>query len=237
MMPGFGVLYWFESIFLLFFVIYLFRNKLNKNNIWLVAWLLLAPIPAALSIGPGFAANRAAIMMPAIHIASALGAAYAYGLIKKYVSFRTAFAAFLLTLLISSLFFLEEYFYQQHVDGAPAMFYGVKEAMQLLDPSSSNIIVSKRLSEPHMFVAFYQKIDPVEFQKASQDWKFKDAGFNWVDQLPEYSLGKYAFKNVHLVSSMELEGAYLLVPEEYKEGVNATVINYPSGEPAYYVVK
>src|SRR4030042_2088439 len=72
MIPGRGVLYWFELPSLLMFLVYAIKNSKSNLVRLIIFWILVSPIPAALSIGPGYAANRAVISLPAIQIALSL---------------------------------------------------------------------------------------------------------------------------------------------------------------------
>jgi hypothetical protein len=45
-------------------------------------------------------------------------------------------------------------------------------------------------------IAFFKKWEPLDFQGKSKNWlEYQKAGFYFVDQLPEYNLGKYVFRN------------------------------------------
>ena len=109
MMPGFGVLYIVESIFILFAFITLVKKKDWGVFKLLILWLVLAPIPAALAKGGGFAANRSAIMMPAIQIISA------YGLLAILENYKKVKVLVFIVLAISFIFFAESYLFHSPI--------------------------------------------------------------------------------------------------------------------------
>lgn len=231
MVPGEGVLYLFEIISCAMAFVYVISKKL-KFPLWLIVWILISPIPAALSIGPGMAANRAAIMMPAVQIVSGYGL---YLIYKKYPQIVTALIA------TSFLFFMENYWFWQPAKQAKAMIYGAREVVTEVEKISdqySQIILTKELSEPHIFVAFYGRVDPFEFQSASRNWNFEERDLNWVDQLPRYSLGKYTFKTIDWSADIELPRTLIITtPENIPTGLNVVhTIYYPNGKEAYVMV-
>ena len=83
MVAGHGVLYLIEIIFVISFLAGLAKNKWSNETMLIVLWILLSIVPAALTKGPGYAANRAAVIMPALQIASAVGAITLLGWINK----------------------------------------------------------------------------------------------------------------------------------------------------------
>jgi len=240
MTPGFGVLYWFESFFLIAYLLRLFTTRLVKSDWIILIWVILAPIPAALSIGPGYAANRAVIMLPALHIASAIGGLYVYEKLKEYLSKKFIYIAFALVTVFSFSFFFEEYVYQQPIDGGQQMMYGVRDTISNIKNTDGQILITRRLSEPHIFVAFYNKIDPPIYQNSSVNWDFENHGFNWVDQLPEYSLDRYTFHNIDLNSENNSGfAAMVMTRDEYREEIvpQAKAITNQSGDAIFYVAE
>lgn len=252
MIPGMGVLYWFEWILFVGFVASLIRplrgNPLKgeqKGVFLIVAWILMAPIPAALAIGPGYAGNRSVIMLPAIQILLALGFYFWYQLAKKY-NYQKIFLVFATFIyLVSFRNFLISYTKDQPQKYAEAMLYGRREMVQYLldngyDLMSSAVVIDKRLSEPQMHIAFYMKIDPAQFQIWTRQWQtYREKKVNFIDQLDEYRMGKYLFTTNFKEKKDRFGEKDLLVgkPEEFEENtVPLHTIKYPNGEDAIYFV-
>lgn len=239
MAPGIGLLYTLELLFLLSFLVYIVVNKLYKSPAigLIVVFLLIAPIPAAFSTGPGMAANRAAVMMPWIQILSAIGIAAAL----KFFRNKYALPVILVYFVVSFVFFLEKYFVDAPRQNSRFMGYGWRQAsvyLNKMEGSFDRIVVSKSFSEPQMFVAFYMRVAPEFFQDESSDWlRYEKEGLKFVDQLGEYHLGKFVFRRINPGSDMKIP-AMLLVgkPEDFPGIVPDYVINYPDGEKAIYFV-
>ncbi len=241
MIPGRGVLYLFEIPFL-FAVIIRFKSDWGKQSIKLIAiWILLAPLAAALTKGPGYAANRTAIMMPAIQILSAYGAILSYDYLRKNIFKSSLFLNSMFAVIISIFLFgfIEDYFYHAPIHQAQSMLYGRGDAIKEvknLESGYEKVVISRQLSEPQMYLAFYTKWDPSDFQKESQNWLgYQNQEHPFVDQLGEYSLGKYVFKNIDYNSAQK---GVLLVgrASEFPEKISTLkTIYYPDNTQAIYI--
>ena len=236
MIPGLGVLYVFEIIFLISFLVNLKKNLISKYIYLIIFWFLISPIPAALTSGPSYSANRAAIMMPSVQILIAMGILSlkaGYSKFKNYAVFGLYGFMF--------LSYLFNYIYIAPFKWGDKMLEGNLEMAEFVSKNSdlySEIVIDRRLSEPHIFIAFVQKTDPNYYQKQTKNWNYKKQGLTWVDQMPSYNLGKYSFKNVHLNEYVENKSALLVGrPEFFSNTIEPLkVIKYPSGQDAIYIV-
>jgi len=238
MLPGRGVLYLTEALFILgfFWMLVLKRSKIPS---WLIFWLLVSPIPAALSIGPGYAANRATIMMPAIQIIASLGLIFLLTKFTRYKKFLILTFSFLL--IFEFVFFGEDYFIQQPAQRSKDMIYGaleVSDYLESVEDQYDHIIISKSISEAHIFIAFTKKMDPTLYQKEAKNWDFDKQGLKWVDQMPIYSLGKYTFKSLDWKNDSRIPGILAVGrPEEFPENtVPEKKIYYPNNKEAFWIV-
>ena len=245
MIPGRGVLYLFELPFLVFAFMSL-AKKWDKRFSPILAWILLAPIPAALSLGVGYHANRVAVMMPAIQTLSAYGGILLWERVKEGLEGRISHIVQLLYCLIvilSFLAFLKTYFFIAPKITAPVVAYGWKETMAYLagiEDDYQKIIVSRKFSEPQAFVAFYKKWEPEDFQKQTKDWlRYEKESLKFVDQLGKYNLGKYEFRNIDFSKDKDLRKTLLVgKPEEFPADTSVQkMIVYPDGERAFWIVE
>ena len=220
MMPGTGVLNFVEFIGLLVGLFYLFLSNVLKTRykLLILFWLLVSAVPASLATGPGYAANRAVAMVPVIQIISAIGICY---LIKnrKVVGFVLIGLGFL-----SFSLFAEKYLFLSPQLSANGMLSGNLEIAKYLETKNDfeKIVVSKTLSEPHIYIAFAMKTNPKDYQEATKYWNFEDLNLKWVDQMPEYRLGKYVFKKVNASDSENFNTFIVGRPDEFKEASKFT---------------
>ena len=236
-----GVLYWFELPLMLYFVYWLFKHRLGKSVAVVLLWFLVSPIPASLAIAPGFAANRAVVMLPSIYLFLAIGA---YEMSK----FRISLSSFklnqqyfvLLYIVLSGIFvvsFLENYFFVAPSKIAKDMLSGNLESLKYVSGYDGQIVVSRRLSEPHIYVAFANKTDPKDYQVNVESWDYKERGLGWVDQMGEYRLGNYLFKNIHYEEWKGKDVILIGKPEEFPESIiPIKKFATPGGEDLIYIV-
>lgn len=241
MVPGIGTFFLFEALTLGAFVVAWSRKDIKINKIILI-WMLLAPIPAALSIGPGRAANRAMIAVPVMQILSACGAVYLFNVaIKTKIKKTIVYVMFAIVTSVSLIGFVENYVVLQKYSFSADMVWGASDVFKYLSPREelyAQIVVTKKISEPHIFAAFYSKMSPLEYQRNAQLWNFEAQGFAWVDQMQNYRLGKYVFKNIDWVADLQLPNTLIVAaPQEVPDGTNAIkTVYYPNGKIAYLII-
>lgn len=245
MIPGMGVLYLPEALFILSGFYLFIRQRLDKVYPYnmIVLAILMAPVPAALAKGPGLAANRAAIMMPYLQIFSALGAVVLWEKLGTIVGRLSATIIVFLIVGASLVSAIERYVYHGPVTTAPQMSYGWQAAADYLknhETAYGKVIVSRSFSEPQMFVAFFMKLSPSYVQEQSRDWlRYETEGLKFVDQLGEYSLGKFTFRRINYLSDADKKGVLLMGREE-ELPVDKNLlkeIDYPDGRPAIRISK
>ena len=203
----------------------------------------MAPIPAALTKGIR-AANRAAVMMPWIQLFSAWA-------LKKMVDglwlmakkYRTVF--YISICLYFYMSFFEDYFVQSPRKIAKPMLYGRCEALREVKNvdvliHANQIIISRKLSEPQAYVMFCLKYPPQLAQQETTSWlEYEKENLSFLDQLGEYQLGKFVFREINWASDSKLENTVLIgLPQEFPPGVKFNkVIFYPDDKPAIGIYK
>ena len=245
MVPGRGVLYLFEIIPIAAFLYSVIRKESFKGANFLLVWILLSPTLAALTKGLGYSGTRAAIMMPAIQILSAYGLVYLFDCLRgSLAGFRKLFIYSLaVVLLISVVSFLEDYYFHAPARSAKSMSYGMKQTINYINDVESKydrILISRSLSVPHIWISFFNKIDPKVVQKAAKNWiRYEKEGLVSVDQLDEYQLGKYIFGDIYYDERKDQKNTLFIGrPEDFSVSARPSkIIYYPNGEPAYLVAE
>lgn len=243
MIPGVGTVYLVEALLFLGLIPLLVNEKKLRRPILLViVWLLISPLPAALATGVGYSANRAEMMVVPLAILSSFGL---LGLLKFFKGKMTiAFLIILSAWTVYSVYFaFGEYFGRSELMAAQGMLYGRRDAVHFAlqnQDSFTQIVLSRKLSEPQIYVAFYGKVNPTTFQEATADWgRYKLEKLSFLDQLGEYKLGKFLFKAIEYKSDSLTSSTLLLgLPDEFPKNADILkTINYPNGEPDILVSK
>lgn len=232
MLPGTGVVYATELVFLPLGLLLLLK-KYRSKLIWpLLTLALLSPIPAALTKGAGFAGNRAAPLLLPLVIVSSLGIEFLY---QKSKNRLIPVLLITLHMLLAGSYFS---YYQKTIPNlsAHAMGYGWSKAVETIfsqSDSYSEVRISRSLSEPHIYIAFYALLDPVDYQKSSVDWSsFESRGFKFLDQYDGYWLGNLRFGDLNFDKPVNFPVLYVGRPEDFPESTPFQVISsYPDGKP------
>lgn len=237
MMPGRGVMYMFELTFIISYLTILIKTK-SKSLVFVGLLLLIAPVPAILAKSMGNAANRVAPMLPALVLMVAIGIDSLLENYNKY--FQHLLLLICVVYFVGVAFLAEDYFYHAPKLNAPAMSFGWNELMPRLSGLSRDydeVYISRSLSEPQIFLAFYSRMDPAYYQKQAIAWKdFDQKGFKFLDQYDGYKLGKYRIGNLDFGlargQNTLLVGRPGDIPESMKYHFQ---IFYPNGQVAVQV--
>ena len=100
----------------------------------------------------------------------------------------------------------------------------------------SQIRVSRALSEPHIYIAFYMQIPPKDYQQASRLWTdFNQKGYLFLDQYDGYTLGKFRFGNIYPQDPVQVPTLYIGRPSDFGSTISPLLsIKFPDGQPAIY---
>lgn len=208
--PFTSLMYLFELIFVSAFFL-LAAKRYEKKYLYVLIWLLLAPVAAALTTEGN--ANRAITFLPLISIVSAIGLVRGIRFAEERLKIRRRFPGytFAALLLISLSGFVYQYSVHLPFRSIPSLRDGYKEIFReatAKEDSYKKIVFTHAFTEPQIFVAFYGKMDPRIFQQASQNWlRYEKEGKRYVDQLGSYSLGKYEFRDLFWNDERLHEGA------------------------------
>lgn len=231
MIPGYGVLGLIPGIGFILSLIILIQKKspeCKKSLFLLLFTIMVPPLIAAVAKGQ-YSANRVSLMMPFIQIFSAFGLITFISQIKHYQKVFYIFTFCLFT--VTTVIFLQRYFFQGNQILAEGMLYGHQQANEYLQNiPSDHIIYSRKLSEPQAYVNFFNQINPNIVQSESINWsKYQQEGLSFLDQLGEYKLGKFVFREINIPSDSQLPNTLIIGrPEEFRDVKPDHIIYYPS---------
>ncbi len=153
-LPGWGQFYWLLLPFLILGILYFPKVQNSRFKILVTSWLLIAPIPAALTVGGGDQATRLFLMLPPLIILTALGI---YKLKNKILLFTVYLLLF--TFLI---FFFHNYFVHYPKETYQNWHYGYQEAMTWLNanPTKGRIIINNSREPALIRYLFWNKVHP-----------------------------------------------------------------------------
>ncbi|MFC1625078.1 ArnT family glycosyltransferase [Patescibacteria group bacterium] len=162
--PSSGVLTLADSILLILGFVTLFKRKLEKNNIFVILWLIFACLPAILSKDQVHAVRSLNMSIPLVMILS-LGLDYLFDMKFKFK--KLIQVLFTGLYLISYIFFLDSYFVHLPAHNSKYWEYGYKQIVKTVSPIQDEykmVRIQQSYAQPYIYFLFYQQYDPSKYQ-------------------------------------------------------------------------
>lgn len=212
-----GMLYLLDAPLLLLGILLLYKHK-HKTWVYLIAYLLLAPIPTSL-VGRAYGL-RSLAMLPIPQIFAAYSVVYLYTHSGSQIFKKLLFlGGFILYFVSISNWFLR-YAYQYPSYGRYWYDAPMQDAVTFaksLENDYNHIIISQSYGEVSMYYAFFNRIDPSTYRQAKQNRVT-------LDGVPMIQLGKYYFGDIRPtgpIENMQIPYNSLIIVQplfEYGEG-------------------
>jgi len=227
-----GNLYLIQFPFLILGIYYLFSKK-RWELVPLLFWLILAPLPAAITSATPHALRSLPMVIP-LTIFSAYGAVSLVELIKKTfpnksIWLYSSMAIWFLILSIEVTRYLFIYYYDYPRDSSQYWQYGYREMISYVATNKdkyAHVYMTRDQGRPSIYYWFYTQTDPQEVQTLNQKVP-KDQGeylaFNQIDfSLPE-------------IEKMQKPALIIASRENSQLGRPLKKINYLNGETAFVI--
>ena len=246
----FGELLWVTTPFLILGFVSLVKNINKKENKLIMAWLLLSPLPSALTSDGAMHATRLILMLPPLIIISALGVTYLLTVLKNKKIFHYLF---IIALIFNLTAYVHRYSAHYKYESARHWQDGYQQIFGQLIPhiETANRIFINNTYEPSILkFAFFSQYTPKEFQ---QNFITDISQENVVNGFNGFKLGdKYYFGRISdIVSFNDLllpNDIYLAVQGKEVPGdwdwskeppENLKILNYTKdvfNNPLFYLV-
>ena len=200
--PDMGEMYLFDILFLVVGVAAIAHNysQASKAYMLILAWLLIAPIPSALTFEAPSALRAQNIIIPLI-IISSIGC---YQILKWISDKKDIFHTVLFILLALAVtwnFARYEHMYWNHMakEYPYSSQYGLPELVSYVSSQESryqNVFVTNRYDQPYILFLFYMKYPPQKFQFNHVLTTRDDFGFSTVAGFGKYNFGPIDFNTM-----------------------------------------
>lgn len=238
---GFGIINPLDLLLLyLGLVLLIVRyQRLDQDHQFLLYWLLLAPLPAAVTRDP-YQVVRATTMLPVVYLVVAYGLSQIVGSLKNWPKNAKLVlgAIFSITYLIWFGLYVRNWLSVYNDKYSQAWQYGYKQAITYVKENYTNyehIVFTKKYGEPHEFVLFFNAYDPTNYRKDAKLVRYGKSNWFWVD-----SFDKYLFINDWEIKakSTDFKNTLLITsPGNYNSrGKLLKIINFLDGTPAFAIV-
>lgn len=235
--PGYGLLHLWLLPLIVFAFYRLFVTK-EKNLPLLLFWLFLAIIPAAIT-KEGYRPNRVGSLLAFWEIIAAYGLVELFSKVRKpWVWWGAGIFIF-----ISLVAYLNLYFFIAPAKYPSALSFGYRDLMAKVRTRAAKYqqIIFDRGSQAQIFVAFYNRVDPGEYQRAAASWwpQIEARHLLFLDMLDPYSLGKYTFKSFDASTDLVPGNLIVIRAEKMNHSLTPYIldsVDYPDRTPAFYLL-
>jgi hypothetical protein len=182
-----GQLYVFELLTISVGAYYLIKDNKKKYTV-LFLWLVLYPIPAALTAPKH--AIRSIIGAPLFVILSSYGIYVLANKCKAKTSRLSLFIGGSMVIVFSLLIYCKYYFVDYPKYYTIGWLYGMREAISYAEKSEyQRIIISKNVDFQYIFVLFYTKYPPSLYHNEPHLDLNPDTWNDWEDSIGKYRIG------------------------------------------------
>jgi len=237
-----GTFYKIDGLFLAIGLIFLLVRMIGKREkyvIFLIAWAIIAPLPAAATSSFAHAA-RAMFMTISWHLIVAYGVYGVVILLRRKLLIGIFLVLIFLLMALSLGRYIKYYFEEYPEKYAIEWQYGMKQIVEdiIKNPDYYKVYVDKERHQPYIFFLFYLKYPLPDFLATVKYDKTESKSYNTVLSFDRYQFGGWNWIESYPASRI----VYVLEPSKYTglRFINdfsvAKLIKYPNGENAFYVL-
>ncbi len=214
----------------------LFKKIKNKEVAFVLFWLFLAPIPAAITRDSVHGVRALNLIIPLVVV---LG--FGLSFLIKY--FKLIFIFIIVPVyLYSILVYINSYYVQNSFVNAKNYFYGYREVVKELDAVDENkaIVFDQSFDQPYIFFLFYQRIEPSIYQEQVDFSEGISGDVGLVNKLNNVLFRPITWENDKELKNTLIIGKAVKFPLEEVENIevyNLKKIKYPNGDDAFYIVE
>ncbi len=174
--PYQGMLLLTDLLLIVFGVFAFLKDKISKEKLFFILWLILAPLPAVLSRDQVHAVRSFNMVVPLIII-------LAFGLfefsrwLNSHVARWLVFPILFTFYFLPFTYFLDAYFVHLPKHDSILWEYGYKQVVETvasIKDNYKNVKVQQSFAQPYIYFLFYEKYDPVKYQAQA---KLSDSGY------------------------------------------------------------
>lgn len=253
--PGFGLIYPISLPFFYIGLVLLIRRSLtDKNYKLLLLWLILSPIPASLT-NERFAVLRATTMLPIPEILISVGFLWLIDKMSDKAKSIVSIIYIMVVLVFSQSYFIN-YFTKYRTNYSWSWQYGYKEVVNYVKDNYDfydKVIVSKKYAEPHEYLLFYLKYDPLKYLNDSAKVAYDQSNWYWVDKFdkfffindwqvrlnpPEISSIQSSFvtESGEMIDCQNVKCMLVTSPDNFPPGwIKLKTINFLDNRPAFEI--
>lgn len=232
--PGIGLLHLFDFVWLIIGFIYL-GKFFNRSSFLLLGLLLIAPLPASLTLSE-YSTFRSLFMIIPLSAIIGLGLSYLLS------SSRLLFLVFLPFYLYSVIFSLDIFYNHAPAHMSEGYNYGYQQAIDFVKkfPAADHVVFTDVFGQPYIYYLFYTQYDPALYQSQND---YHDAGIDvgFVGHVGNVSFQQFSSSEISISPNTVFVGTEGNIPNDFNlsnpEVEYFEIISSPDNKPVFRALK
>ncbi|MDD2482707.1 MAG: phospholipid carrier-dependent glycosyltransferase [Candidatus Shapirobacteria bacterium] len=230
--PEMGQINLIELPFLILGLIFLLKSTIynQRSKIFLIAFLLIAPIASSLTFQAPSALRALSMVIP-LSILIALGIYSFFNLVHKLKIKNLILIIFILIYGYFVAYYLDSYFVHYSKRYPFAWQYGFDQLVPYLEQQKDQykqIYVTNKYDQPYILFLFYSKYSPQKIQSEIKLTPPDNFGFSTVLNYDKYNFQKIDWNQIPS-NSLVVTSDEIVPIEPIK------IINFPNGQPGFKI--
>jgi len=239
-----GVFYVIDAVFIFIGIFCLFIKKRNPFENFILFWLIISPLPSALTRDSISSVRSYNMLLPLIYLSS-FGLYSFFSYIKKIKIILITCLIFVVSAyLFLFIRFIDLYVVHNPVVNAKGRLYGYKQMVEeskKYTKGKNRIIITTKYGQPYIFYLFYTKYDPAKYHKQAN---LKEDPYGDVGSVEK--IDNIEFRSIYWPVDRGLANS-LFIGDEFdlpivdivgQKGITfLKEINYPDGKTAFRIVE
>lgn len=235
-----GNMYLIEAIFFYFGVFFLlFKRKKSKEEMLVIIWLLISPIAASITRDAPHT-NRMFAVFPILPLITSIGIYQGFQVIRNKVFQKIAIVVFSFIFLLNILIYLDRYFVHFPRNEVKNWGFGYKFLNTTLQQETfrtKKVIMSHPEYSHYIYLLFYQKYDPLKYQKEAIRYSYTEDKFLHVRKYD-----RFEFRQIDWKKDTKMQNALLIafpqeIPLSVKKQFRSFDITLPDGKTMFTVIE
>lgn len=230
--PDMGQIHLIELPFLILGLIFLLKSTIfnRRSKIFIIAFLLIAPIASSLTFQAPSALRALAMTVP-LSILIASGIYYFFTLIKNKKLLKIILTIFIIIYGYFIAYYLDAYFIHYPKRYPFAWQYGFNQLVPYLEQQKNNynqVYVTNKYDQPYILFLFYSKYSPQKIQSEIKLTPPDNFGFSTVLTYDKYHFQKINWNDIP-------PNSLVITSDESVPIEPIKVINFPNGQPGFKI--
>ena len=230
--PEMGQIHLIELPFLILGLIFILKsNILNyKSKIFIISFLLIAPIASSLTFQSPSALRALPMVIP-LSILIASGIYYFITLIKNKKILKLALIIFIIIYSYFVAYYFDSYFIHYSKRYPFAWQYGFDQLVPYLEQEKSKynqVYITNKYDQPYILFLFYSKYYPTKIQSEIKLTSPDNFVFSTVLNYDKYNFQKIDWEKIP-------SGSLVVTSDEITLIEPIKIINFPNGQPGFKI--